>query len=131
MREILHGLSSFSRYQAGTKTPEPCGHQGMGFWEWFLPGQRGPASEGGGQGLYGIYTTDATSTLIAGEAAFLAKRGGRAVAPCNASAHAAPAAAADCARTWVDGLPGTGCALLLLNLNLNLEIKPNLNKIKR
>lgn len=84
----------------------------MGFWEWFLPGQRGPASEGGGQGLYGIYTTDATSALIAGEAAFLAKRGGRAVAPCNASAHAAPAAAADCTRTWVDGLSGTGCALL-------------------
>ena len=84
----------------------------MGFWEWFLPGQLGPASEGGGQGLYGIYTTDATSALIASEASFLAKRGGKAVVPCNASAHAAPVAAADCVRTWVDGLPGTGCAPL-------------------
>ena len=76
-----------------------------------MPGQLGPASEGGGQGLYGIYTTDATSALIANEASFLAKRGGKAAAPCNASAHAAPAAAANCTRTRVDGLPGTGRAL--------------------
>jgi hypothetical protein len=33
--------------------------QGEGFWEWFAPGQIAPASEGYGQGLYGIYETDA------------------------------------------------------------------------
>ena len=32
--------------------------QGEGFWEWFAPGQIAPASEGDGQGLYGIYETD-------------------------------------------------------------------------
>lgn len=32
--------------------------QGAGFWEWFAPGQIAPASEGYGQGLYGIYETD-------------------------------------------------------------------------
>jgi len=32
------------------------------------------------------------------------------VAHCNASAHAAPGGAADCAATRVAGLPGTGCA---------------------
>lgn len=84
--------------------------QGIGFWEWLVPGQLGPTSEGGGQGLYGIYTTDATSGLIAAEAAFLEKQGARASAPCNASAHAAPKAAADCSRTRVAGLPGTGSA---------------------
>ena len=34
--------------------------QGLGFWEWFAAGQYGPASEGGGQGLYGIYESDDT-----------------------------------------------------------------------
>ena len=53
---------------------------------------------------------DATSGLIAAEAAFLEKQGARASAPCNASAHAAPKAAADCSRTRVAGLPGTGSA---------------------
>ncbi|KAK9837439.1 hypothetical protein WJX81_002398 [Elliptochloris bilobata] len=82
--------------------------KGIGFWEWLAPGQLGPVSEGGGQGLYGIYTTDATSGLIATQASFLARQGGKAAASCNASAHAAPAAAAQCEHTRVGGLPGTG-----------------------
>ncbi|EIE27597.1 glycoside hydrolase [Coccomyxa subellipsoidea C-169] len=45
--------------------------KGVGFWEWFAEGQQGPTSEGGGQGLYGIYESDATFKLIKQNVAFL------------------------------------------------------------
>lgn len=41
-----------------------CVVQGVGFWQMYGPGQIAPDSEGGGQGLYGVYTTDGTFSLV-------------------------------------------------------------------
>jgi mannan endo-1,4-beta-mannosidase len=81
--------------------------QGVGFWEWFAPGQVGPISEGGGQGLYGIYATDATFGLIQQNVAFLNSKS--APSPAGCKPKQAPALAAkNCSYTNVNNLPGTG-----------------------
>lgn len=81
--------------------------QGIGFWEWFAPGQKGPTSEGGGAGLYGIYESDDTFNLIKQNVAFLNSRA--APSPPGCKPKTAPGVPVkDCTSTQVDGLPGTG-----------------------
>ncbi|CAL8463534.1 g3068 [Coccomyxa elongata] len=81
--------------------------KGIGFWEWFAPGQKGPASEGGGAGLYGIYETDDTFNLIKQNVAFLNSRA--APSPPGCTPKTAPAVPVkNCTGTQVNGLPGTG-----------------------
>jgi mannan endo-1,4-beta-mannosidase len=85
--------------------------QGIGFWEWFAPGQKGPQSEGGGQGLYGIYATDSTFKLIQDNVAFI--NGLASDAPPGCNSKAAPVVPVkNCSSTHVNGLPGTGCVVL-------------------
>lgn len=82
--------------------------QGVGFWEWFAPGQQGPTSEGGGQGLYGIYESDATFDLIKKNVAYLNSKSTPSPAGCKPkTAQSVPSS--NCTSSQVKGLPGTGC----------------------
>ena len=82
--------------------------QGVGFWEVYEPGQDAPASEGGGRGVYGIYPTDDTFSLIKQEAQSLNGRSA-AVPGCDPTPHTAPVVTTqDCSATRVKGLKFAG-----------------------
>ena len=84
-----------------------CMDQGAGFWQWYAPGQVGPANEGGGSGRYGILAGDTAFQEIAAFAQELAALD-TTVPGCVPPPPAPQPAARDCTRTQVRGLPGTG-----------------------
>ncbi|KAK9917687.1 hypothetical protein WJX75_007185 [Coccomyxa subellipsoidea] len=92
--------------------------KGVGFWEWFAPGQQGPTSEGGGQGLYGIYESDATFDLIKKNVAYLNSKSTPSPAGCKPkTAQSVPSS--NCTSSQVKGLPGTGFEGPQCNVDIN------------
>ena len=83
--------------------------QGSLFWQWYLEGQEGAPTEGGGRGLFGIYETDEAFSLIKDNIAFITSLN-KPISGCAPAAHrAANVSTTDiCQSTWVRGLPGTG-----------------------
>ena len=83
--------------------------QGSLFWQWYLEGQEGAPTEGGGPGLFGIYESDAAFKSIKDNIAFIQTLNGP-IPRCSPAAHkAADVAPVDpCKATWVNGIPGTG-----------------------
>lgn len=87
-------------------TPRPT-LQGAGFWNWYAPGQRGPANEGGGGGLYGVLAADQAFSEFSAFAKQLAAYN-TPVPGCTPPAPAPTPNAMDCSSTAVRGLAGTG-----------------------
>ena len=81
--------------------------QGVGFWQFYAPGQVGPANEGGGTGLYGILAADQAFKIFSDFAQRLSAFD-TPVPKCPTAAPVPKPVAEDCTRTQVRGLPGTG-----------------------
>ena len=81
--------------------------QGVGFWQFYAPGQVGPANEGGGSGLYGILAADQAFKEF-GDFSNRLSDFDTPVSNCPAAAPVPKPNAQDCTRTQVKGLPGTG-----------------------
>ena len=81
--------------------------QGAGFWQWYAPGQVGPANEGGGEGLYGVLTVDTSFQEFAAFAQDIAALDAT-VPGCINPAPAPLPNALDCTSTEIRGLAGTG-----------------------
>lgn len=90
--------------------------QGSLFWQWYLAGQEGAPTEGGGAGLFGIYERDEAFALIKDNIAFI-KKLNTPVPGCSPAALKSTQVppVEDCSRTWVNkqrgtGYEGPGCA---------------------
>lgn len=83
--------------------------QGSMFWQWYLEGQEGAPTEGGGPGLFGIYESDESFTSIKENIEFIQSLNGP-IPGCSPADHKAAEVTpvALCESTWVDGIPGTG-----------------------
>lgn len=83
--------------------------QGSLFWQWYLTGQEGAPTEGGGRGLFGIYEGDEAFALIKENAQFVATLNTPIPGCQEAALKAAPVQAVDeCKASWVGDTPGTG-----------------------
>ncbi|KAK9812428.1 hypothetical protein WJX73_010063 [Symbiochloris irregularis] len=81
--------------------------KGAGFWQFYAPGQIGPANEGLGEGLYGILPTDQAFLEFSDFAEKLAAFN-TPDPSCQLPAPAPIPKAQNCSSTEVRGLPGTG-----------------------
>ncbi|PRW59651.1 nitrilase 2 isoform A [Chlorella sorokiniana] len=86
------------------------GLKGALFWQWFDDGQEAGTTEGGGRGLYGIYSGDDAFKPILENAQLVGKLNQQPVAACVPAQHkvASLGPVPDCKETWVDGRAGTG-----------------------
>lgn len=71
LQHVLHlSASGYPRHAPCAQSAQSGGAiKGAAFWEWFSGGQVAPAAEGGGSGLYGINTGDATFGTVRQHAA--------------------------------------------------------------
>lgn len=74
----------------------------------FDEGQLAPHEEGGGGGVFGIYSTDSTFKKIRSFTNTLLQRDNRVIESCVESPAGVVKDPISCKHTWVDGVPGTG-----------------------
>ncbi|GAB4816952.1 hypothetical protein N2152v2_003998 [Parachlorella kessleri] len=83
--------------------------KGALFWQWYDEGQRAPAEEGGTvEGLFGIFDTDSTWSIIQNFTDTMNALSGDLIAACAADAGAVLPVIDACVGTRVEGRPDTG-----------------------